>query len=55
MEMDRYTNDLELIFKTEKYALYVNRETKEVSVLSYKKDDLCTWSLDGLGDSDFEN
>lgn len=54
MEMDKYTKDLELIFKNEKYALYVNRETKEVSVLSYDKDDIWEIKLNQLGDFGFE-
>jgi hypothetical protein len=54
MEMDRYTKDLELIFKGDKFALYVNRESNEVSVLSYAEDDICTIPLNGLGKILFE-
>lgn len=55
MEMDKYTKDLELIFKNEDYALYVNRDTKEISFLSYSEDDLRTIPLTDLGNFGFKS
>lgn len=54
MEMDKYTKDLELIFKNDKYALYIDKEAKEVSILNYEIDDLCTILLTDLGNIFFD-
>jgi hypothetical protein len=50
--MEQYFKKLEFLFATPNYSLYIDRETKELSI--YNGDDIWTIGLDELGDIGFE-
>lgn len=52
-DMEQYLKDMELIQATEKYSLYFNRKTNEVSI--YNGDDIWRISIDDLGDWAFKD
>ena len=50
--MEKLLEDLELVFATEKYSLYINKESKEISICN--GDDIWEIGLNELGDFGFK-
>ncbi|MBT2718286.1 hypothetical protein [Bacillus sp. ISL-57] len=50
--MEQYLKNLELIMTTEKYSLYIDRKSNEVSI--YNGDDIWTIGVNELGNLGFK-